>query len=135
MSRRSVLLACAAVLLGSGCATGHPAVTADELRGRWGGPDGARITLTADGRFTAEAVAGAWLGVPADHPVSVTGDWSVLPVERGSSGYQVELRFDPSGDALDLPVDLEVESRDGHLSMWSWVGDPDEGDRYTFRQH
>ncbi len=129
-----------AVLGGVGLATGvleeyrPPAFTSADLVGRWSDGHGGTLTLTADGRVTADAIdddLGGWGHGDGE------GDGAIC-TGQGTWTYE------PGGGTWSQEVDITVDScmygtwnvggTETRPTLYQYIGDPDSWDLYELRR-
>jgi hypothetical protein len=117
---------------------GPPLVLAhSRLQGTWQDDDGGRLVLAADGTFSATDICG-------DYTDATTGDSSGFGFPSTMSGTGTwESGGYASQDATELSTlfapgrvsgQLEARGTPGSPLLWTYVGDPDDGELCVLRK-
>jgi hypothetical protein len=97
--------------------------------GVWTNPDGATLDFAADGTVTAVRLPGGPTGPSGsgDLPGNGRGTWQIDPWDPGvGSGGGVQIWIGNTGPELTTTGDP------AHPSLFASIGDPDDGDDFTF---
>ncbi|MFD0341293.1 hypothetical protein ACFVH0_21920 [Streptomyces sp. NPDC127117] len=118
---------------------GPPLVLAhSRLQGTWQDDDGGRLVLAADGTFSATDVCG-------DYTDAATGDSSGFgfPSTMSGTGIWESGTYASRDDATEVSTEfapgrvsgrLEARGTPGSPLLWTYIGDPDDGDLCVLRK-
>lgn len=129
--KRFVALLCMSLLTLLGACGKSP--TPNDVVGTWVNPDGATLTLNADGQFMAQSLPRKifWWQDQAGPPLDIKGAWSLT---KGKPHWEIKLRF---GEALGRPLGKEITvlvSGSGTSTyLYGWMDEPG-GNRYKLEK-
>ncbi len=129
--KRLITLFCMSLLTLLG-ACGEPPAPQDVV-GTWVNPDGAMLTLDADGQFSARSLPRKifWWQEQAGPPLDIKGVWNLA---KGTPYWEVKLRF---GEVLGRPnareITVLVSGNGPSTYLYQWQ-DKEGGNRYKLER-
>ncbi|WP_143169123.1 hypothetical protein [Streptomyces sp. NBRC 110465] len=102
-----------------------PRLTEADMAGTWTDGDGGSLRFEADGTVTAKGVNEYEATGEQSGAVNCTGTWQLT--RNDSVGRPFELSI---ADCESLSVGWDIGGTEDHPTVFTWIGDPDSGERY-----